>query len=277
MDDVRFLGGHGTNGLDGKRINPYNANHTADPEIHRRWDAQYPSLWVTDNGGGTFANIWTPDTFGQAGLYVSRTATPGRVYELSSEHHVRNEIKLNQVSNWAFYALQTEEESGESPFASSLEITDSSNLAIANYHGYRVVRSFQPFPYAILLTRSHDIRFRNVHVDSNSAIAQCNAEGDCRQLVRASKVSFDNAMSIRTATPKCEITNLPGSMHLARLFLLHRITASNNLRTVSSISQAVQWMRPGNCISSMLIGSVFTNGRPKPRTSPLFATIRSIR
>ena len=69
MDDVRFLGGHGTNRIDGTRVNPYNNTHTADPDIHRRWDAQYPSLWITNGGGGTFADIWTPDTYAQAGMY----------------------------------------------------------------------------------------------------------------------------------------------------------------------------------------------------------------
>src|SRR5215469_15088890 len=120
VDDVRFLGGHGT-------VNPgatpeenekmweliYNNNHTADSNILRRWDGQYPSLWITDGGGGTFLNIWTPSTFAQAGLYISNTATSGRVYELSSEHHVRNEVVLHNVSHWQIYALQTEEERGE--------------------------------------------------------------------------------------------------------------------------------------------------------------------
>ena len=46
MDDVPFLGGHGTDGLNGTGLNPYNNTHTADPDSHRRWDAQYPSLWV---------------------------------------------------------------------------------------------------------------------------------------------------------------------------------------------------------------------------------------
>lgn len=113
MDDVRFLGGHGTNRMDGTRVNPYNNTHTADPDMHRRWDAQYPSLWITDGGGGTFADIWTPDTYAQAGMYISQTATPGHVYELSSEHHVRNEIVLRHVSNWEIDSLQTEEEWGK--------------------------------------------------------------------------------------------------------------------------------------------------------------------
>jgi sugar lactone lactonase YvrE len=193
MDDVRFLGGHGTNGPDGKRVNPYAANLFSDPNPHRRWDAQYPSLWITNGGGGTFANIWTPDTFAQAGLYISDTSTPGRVYELSSEHHVRTEIKLDRAANWELYALQTEGEREESASAYSLDISRSNHITVANYHGYRVVRSYHPFPYAIRLYDSHDIRFRNVHVDSNSAMTQCDESG-CRQYTRSSKVSFENCI-----------------------------------------------------------------------------------
>jgi len=197
MDDVRFLGGHGTNGPDGKRVSPYSANLASDPDPHRRWDGQYPSLWITHGGGGTFANIWTPDTFADAGLYISDTSTPGRVYELSSEHHVRTEIKLDQVANWELYALQTEGEREESASALSLDINRSKNITIANYHGYRVVRSYHPFPYAIRIYESSDIRFRNVHVDSNSAMAQCDESG-CRQYTRSSKVSFENCIFDQT-------------------------------------------------------------------------------
>lgn len=190
MDDVRFLGGHGTRGPDGKRENPYNSNLSGDPDPRRRWDSQYPSLWITHGGGGTFANIWTPSTFAQSGLYISDTTTPGRVYELSSEHHVRTEIKLDRVENWELYALQTEGERGESAAASSMEISRSRNVTIANYHGYRVVRGFEPFPYAVRVSDSRDIRFRNVHVDSNSSMSYCPEGGDCRQYVRSSKFSY---------------------------------------------------------------------------------------
>jgi sugar lactone lactonase YvrE len=193
MDDVRFLGGHGTTGSDGKRVSPYSANLASDPDPHRRWDGQFPSLWVTHGGGGTFANIWTPDTFAQAGLYVSDTDTPGRVYELSSEHHVRSEIKLDQVVNWELYALQTEGEREESASAPSLEISRSKNITIANYHGYRVVRSYHPVLYAIRVFESSDIRFRNIHVDSNSAMALCDESG-CRQYTRSSKVSYESCI-----------------------------------------------------------------------------------
>src|SRR3954447_11790980 len=195
MDDVRFLGGHGTNDLNGARLNPYNNTHTGDPDLHRRWDGQYPSLWVANGGGGIFANIWTPDTFAQAGFYVSDTTTPGRVFELSAEHHVRTEMKFKNVANWELDALQTEGEVGESAHAYSLDIDNCRNLTIANYHGYRVVRSYEPFPYAVRLSHSRDIRFRNLHVDNNSSIGDCDERGEhCRQLVRAGKVGFASAI-----------------------------------------------------------------------------------
>jgi len=187
MNDVRFLGGHGTvepgatvdeNFTIWQQI--YNNTHTADSDIKRRWDGQYPSLWVTNGGGGTFVDIWTPSTFAQAGLYISNTSTPGRVYELSSEHHVRNEVVLQNVSNWQIYALQTEEERGESGFALPLEIRDSNNIVLANLHMYRVVSSYQPSPYAIKVMDSKNIQFRNVHCYSDS------------------KVSFDNAVYDQT-------------------------------------------------------------------------------
>jgi hypothetical protein len=176
MNDVRFLGGHGT-------IDPnvtaeeahkiwneiYNNTHSADSNTDRRWDGQYPSLWIT--GGGTFVGIWTPSTFAQAGLYISNTSTAGRVYELSSEHHVRNEVVLDHASNWQIYALQTEEERGEGGFALPLDIRDSSNITFANLHMYRVVSSYQPFKYAVKITNSSNIRFRNVHCYSDSKVS----------------------------------------------------------------------------------------------------------
>lgn len=171
MNDVRFLGGHGTNLPDGKRMNPYNNTHTGDPDPRYRWDAQYPSLWITNGGGGTFTNIWTPSTFAAAGLLISDTKTPGHVYELSSEHHVRNEIRIVRAENWDLLALQTEEERGESPNALPIEISQSKNITIANFHGYRVISSYAPFPTAITVSESSDIRIRNLHINSNAKVA----------------------------------------------------------------------------------------------------------
>jgi sugar lactone lactonase YvrE/polygalacturonase len=187
IDDVRFLGGHGSG------TNPYNNDHTADPDLRRRWDGQYPSLWVTHGGGGTFADIWTPVTFAQAGFYVSDTTTPGHVYELSNEHHVRSEIKFDHVENWDVNAPQTEEEAGESPDSLSLELAYSKNITIANYHAYRVTRSRAPFPAAVRLYRSTDIHFRNVHVNAESGYATCDPNG-CGTFLRVSKYPYENAI-----------------------------------------------------------------------------------
>jgi hypothetical protein len=171
MNDIRFLGGHGTVNLDGTRVNPYNNTHTADPDLNRKWDSQYASLWVTDGGGGTFFDIWTPSTFANAGMLVSDTSTEGRIYEMSSEHHVRHELQFRNVSNWRIYALQTEEERGEGGFALPLEIDRCSDLTFTNFHIYRVISSFQPFADAIRISDSKNIRFRNMHHYSNSKVA----------------------------------------------------------------------------------------------------------
>jgi sugar lactone lactonase YvrE len=201
MNDVRFLGGHGTNNPDGSRWDPYNANHTADPDLHKRWDGQYPSLWVTNGGGGTFSNLWSVDTYAQSGMLVSDTKTPGHVYEMSIEHHVRTEFALKRVENWEFLAPQTEEEAGEGQEAISFDIANSRNITIANWHAYRVTRSLRPVDTAARLYNSGAIRFRNVHVNAESGLGTCDANG-CGTFLRVSKFPMENA--IRDITHKID-------------------------------------------------------------------------
>ncbi|MDI7776637.1 glycosyl hydrolase family 28-related protein [Asticcacaulis sp. EMRT-3] len=191
VDDVKIQGGHGTQLANGARVNPYAAAPGFDPTAE--WDRQHPSIWVTDGGGGTFADIWSPNTYAQAGFYVSNTTTPGHVYELSAEHHMRNEIVLDHVQNWEFLAPQTEEEVRESQDTVSLDIRNSSHLLFANYHGYRVTRTIKPALSAIRLQNSGDLQFRNVHVNGESGFAICDDNG-CGTYLRASKFPFDNAL-----------------------------------------------------------------------------------
>jgi hypothetical protein len=191
VDDIRIQGGHGTRLYDGVRRDPYQKRADFDPIAH--WDRQYPSIWVTDGGGGTFVAVWSPSTFSQAGFYVSDTKTPGRVYELSAEHHVRAEIVLDNVENWEFLAPQTEQEVRDGMDAVSLEIRNSRNILFANYHAYRVTRSIKPAPAAVKMTNSSEIRFRNVHVNGESGYATCDANG-CDTYLRASKFPFENAL-----------------------------------------------------------------------------------
>ncbi|HXT41017.1 MAG TPA: SMP-30/gluconolactonase/LRE family protein, partial [Candidatus Angelobacter sp.] len=110
-------------------------------------------------------------TFAHAGMMISDTETEGRVYQMSSEHHVKHEIQIHNAAHWRIYALQTEEERGESGLALPLEIDSSHDITIANFHSYRVISSFQPFPWAAKVSNSHDIRFRNFHCYSNSKVS----------------------------------------------------------------------------------------------------------
>lgn len=193
VNDVKFQGGHGTDRFDGSRVDPYNNNATGDPDAARRWAGQYASLWVTQGGGGTFANIWSPSTFGHPGILISDTDTPGRLIQASVEHHVRTEIGLNRVANWELLAPQTEGEAGESGDAVALEIRDSHNILVANFHGYRVTRTREPAPAGVTLYNSHDIRFRNVHVNGESGLGTCDENG-CATFLRLTKFPFENAI-----------------------------------------------------------------------------------
>ena len=189
VNDVKIQGGGGTVLTKGSPIG------FGDPKA--RFDGQHPSIWVTDGGGGTFAAIWSPNTLASAGFYVSNTRTPGHVYELSAEHHYRVEIVLENVENWEFLAPQTEQEVRDGVNAISTEFRNSRNILFANYHGYRVTRSIKPMDAAVKLYNSSDIRFRNVHVNAESAFASCDAKG-CGTYLRASKFPFENAIKDMT-------------------------------------------------------------------------------
>jgi len=149
---------------------------------------------------------------------VSNTKTPGHVYELSNEHHVRNEIKFDHVENWDINAPQTEEEAGESPESLSLEIDSSHNLTFANYHAYRVTRSRAPFPTAVRIYNSSDIHFRNVHVNAESGYSVCDNNG-CGTFLRLSKFPYENAIEdvthhLEVREREFAVLDIPGNPQL---------------------------------------------------------------
>ena len=218
VDDVRFLGGHGTYGPDGNWLRIYNKGRTGDFDERRRWDSQYWSLWVTDGGGGTFKGIWTPSTFASAGMYVSDTTTPGRIYALSSEHHVRNEVRFRNVSNWVAYDLQTEEERGESPQALPLEIESCANLTFSNVFLYRVDME-TPFRAGIRAADSRNVHFRGLHAYSPGKLSFDNTlvDDSAGGEVRAREVAWLDLPEGPTADspppllePGAQVTRLAG-------------------------------------------------------------------
>ncbi len=165
MNDVKFVGGHGLMFRDGRNAYGYlyNASRTADYNPDRIWDYQYPSLWITDGGGGIFKDIWSASPYAEAGIAITDTETPGRMYAISLEHHVRSEIRLHDVKNWNFYAFQTEEEKGEGLECLPIEMVLCENIEFANLFLFRVVAVDRPYEVGIKLWDCKDIRLLNVH------------------------------------------------------------------------------------------------------------------
>lgn len=164
-NDVKFLGGHGGMFRDGRNAYAYlyNPSRTADYNPDRIWDFQYASLWVTNQGGGTFKDIWSASPYAEAGIVITETSTPGNMYCVSLEHHVRHEMKIYQVANWNFYGFQTEEEKAEGMECQPIEITRCENLLFANLFMFRVVAVDKPYESVIRVWNSKNIVIKNAH------------------------------------------------------------------------------------------------------------------
>ncbi len=174
MNDVKFVGGHGfmaKPSSDGERSNyrrgPREISSPENPQYEQgmdlAWDNQFWSLWITNNGGGTFKDIWTANTYATSGLLVSNTSTPGRIYAMSLEHHVRNEARFENVSNWKIYAFQFEEEGREGKECQMLELSNCRDLLFANLWMYRVIRVTTPKRFGARLWNCENIQVRNLH------------------------------------------------------------------------------------------------------------------
>ena len=179
LNDVKFVGGHGTMSKPRPATTPAAprqgasmsyaprisspSNPIAIQGLDQAWDNQYWSLWITDGGGGTFKDIWTANTYAGSGLYVSNTDTPTRMYAVSLEHHVRTESRFSNVKNWKLYAMQYEEESREGEHCVSLVMDNCENMLFANSRFYRVIRVKTPRDFGMQVSNSKNIEFRNMH------------------------------------------------------------------------------------------------------------------
>ncbi|KAA6341552.1 hypothetical protein EZS27_010645 [termite gut metagenome] len=176
LNDVKFVGGHGSMGKPQptsptlpRNMNQANrisspTNPVAAQGMDLAWDNQYWSLWVTNNGGGTFKDVWTASTYAANGLYVNNTQTLGRIYAMSLEHHVRNEARFKNVSNWKILCFQLEEESRESTECQPIEMEACKNITFANLYMFRVIRINEPYPYSIRVWENcENIEFLHVH------------------------------------------------------------------------------------------------------------------
>jgi hypothetical protein len=140
----------------------------------KKGEGEYYGLWVTDGGGGTFKNIWGANQQGRRGLYISNTTTEGRMYEISVEHHKEVEIDLDNVSNWNFYNMQTEEDGG-SEKSIAIDIDHCTNIEFANNLNYRVKVMQTPAVAAFEINNSDHICINGSHVFSWGAFPYDNS------------------------------------------------------------------------------------------------------
>ncbi len=206
IDDVKLIGGHGTMRPGPKvpwkweerqqtqDLRPKSGNEQA-------WDTQYWSLWVTNNGGGIIKNIWSASTYATNGFYASNTSTRGRIYAMSVEHHVRNEVRFKNVSNWKVYALQLEEESRESTECQPLEVEKCSDMTFANLYMFRVIRVKVPYPYSVRTWDCSNLELLNVHNYSQIKYTTDNPIYDIKTNTEVRPVEFAR-LFISGNTPK---------------------------------------------------------------------------
>jgi sugar lactone lactonase YvrE len=182
LDDVSFPGqrffGSGFRGFGPPRRPP--ASATTAPVVRPRFEFSPAAadLLVTNGGGGIFRNSWPHGINARIGLRVENTDTPGKIYQMSVEHHFRVESEFHRVRNWEMYAFQTEEENPAGANAYAIDIEDSRDLLFANTYMYRVSRNVLPKTYAIRVRSSDGIAFENMKVFSQTRLAFDNAVYD---------------------------------------------------------------------------------------------------
>jgi hypothetical protein len=189
IDDIAFGGGGGGRG--GAR--------SAGPPA--------PYLVVTNGGGGIIRNVWVEGGGVSTGMRVEDTSTPGKIYQLSNEHHGRVEVVFRNAQNWEVNCLQTEEEAGNQS-TYSLDIQDCKNLLFANTYMYRVSRTVNPKTYAIQIRNSDNIVFDNMHIFSQTRIPFDNAVLEEGSGVNVRADNFTH-LSVSTSMKKGNALPLP--------------------------------------------------------------------
>ena len=237
MNDVKFVGGHGGMGKPQPRLavdqasvtdrqtgagvggGANQANRFSSPTspvssqgIDLAWDNQYWSFWVTNNGGGTFKDIWTASTYAANGFYVNNTSTPSRLYAMSIEHHVRNEVRMKNVSNWKIYAFQFEEESREGQYCQPLEMDNCSDIMIANMYLFQVIRVNTIYPYAIRTWNCRNVELINVHNYAQTKFASENTLYDINRDIQVRAWDFQRLLITGNEPRRIPLTNNVGQV-----------------------------------------------------------------
>jgi hypothetical protein len=89
-----------------------------------------------------------------------------------------HETQFHHASNWAVFALQTEEENPAGAAALSVDLNDAHQIAFANLFMYRVSRNVLPKLNAVEAVNSTGSRFENLHNFSMTRLAFDNSVFD---------------------------------------------------------------------------------------------------
>ncbi len=232
MNDVKFVGGHGgmnkpqlqladnqpaiTAGQrgSGAAVSQRGSGQAGSVAsgMDSSWDNQYWSFWVTNNGGGTFKDVWTASTYATSGFYANNTNTPTRVYAMSIEHHVRNEVRLKNVSNWKMYAFQLEEETRESQYCQPLEMDNCSDMMITNMYLFQVIGVKTVYPYAIRTWNCRNVEFINVHNYAQTKFASENTLYDINRDIAVRAWDFQRLLLTGQEPRRTPLTNSVGQI-----------------------------------------------------------------
>lgn len=124
---------------------------------------QTHTIWITDGGAGIFKNFWINDKRTKLAFFVSQTKSPGKIYEISIEHHKDMEVSFDNVENWSVYALQLEEDRGCEKTL-GIFIRDSRNILFANLICHRTTGVWEPFHTGIQIRNSHEINIQGIEM-----------------------------------------------------------------------------------------------------------------
>jgi hypothetical protein len=207
IDDVNFPRGHGRVPGTPPRVAtgpPSAAALEAAKAIAAYRGTQFPSLWMRDGGGGLIRDVWTANTMARAGWRVEDTSTAGIAYQVSCEHHPKNEVQFDHAAHWAVYALQTEEESPDGTEATAVELDNAHDITFANLFDYRVSRNILPKIAAVISRHSDTVRLENMHNFSQTRLAFDNSVIDETSgvAVRTQNfTAFEIGTALRTGAP----------------------------------------------------------------------------
>lgn len=89
------------------------------------------SLYIQGvNATGSFADIWTCNSYAFGGTWVIDSQGPGIFYQLSDEHHYGHEVTFVNAANWEIWTMQTEDRMDDCSQTIPLNLVGCQNITI---------------------------------------------------------------------------------------------------------------------------------------------------